>query len=284
MAELRLAANGKFDPDAALLTLDRHGINGMEITDLKRREHIRLLAIDGNLRPVTVGLDREGVLLRIDSEDERDLSELAKTARFWFDLDADLKPVEDTLGRDPVLGRAVRRQPGLRIIRYPDGYEAAIRVVLGQQVSVAAGNTFAERLVGALGRKGPGGLAVFPAPARLLEEPADRLRQTIGLTRSRTATLQAVAALFAAGFRLGPGVDPSAARSRLSTVRGVGPWTVGYLSIRGMADPDLFPEGDAVLRRALGGWSPGETVERSERWAPWRSYAAVHLWQAATAS
>ncbi|MCO5315205.1 MAG: hypothetical protein M9938_03455 [Solirubrobacterales bacterium] len=281
--ELRLEANGAFDPDANVAPLSRHAIRGLEDVDPERREYARLLRVHGKPRPVRIRLDRDGVLLRTENGDRAVLDELIRIARFWFDLDRDLEPVEAALGADPLLGPAVRRRPGLRIVRYPDGFEAAVRVVLGQQVSVAAGNTFAERLLRALGRRGPGGLAVFPEPEWILDHPTARLREQIGLTRARTATLKAVAELFASGFRLGPGVDPGAARKRLLAVPGVGPWTAGYLSIRGLDDPDAFPPGDAVLRRALNVPSDREAVARAAGWSPWRSYAAVHLWQQVTA-
>ncbi|MBX9246671.1 3-methyladenine DNA glycosylase 2, partial [Actinotalea ferrariae] len=100
----------------------------------------------------------------------------------------------------------------------------------------------------------------------------------LGLTGARAATLAHVAAVLADGLDVGPGADRAAARSALHAVPGIGPWTVEYVALRAMGDPDAFPAHDLVLRQALGGVSAAEALARAEHWRPWRGYAAQHLW------
>ncbi|MDQ2623476.1 MAG: hypothetical protein M3Y45_10620 [Actinomycetota bacterium] len=265
----------------ALVTLVNHAVSGGEVVDPVRRAVTRLIRVEGTLRRITVALDRDGVDVETEATGERELEAIAEKVRFWFDLDTDLEPVETSLGADPHLEPLVKQRPGLRVTRHPEGFEATIGAVLGQQVSLAAGRTFSARLLEACGTPGPAGLTAFPAPDRLAGESAARIQEAVGLTGARTRTVLAVAGLFASGFMIGPGVDPVDARASLLALPGVGPWTTDYLAIRAMEDSDSFPVGDAVLRRALGGGSHREMAARSSRWAPWRSYAATHLWAAA---
>jgi len=194
-----------------------------------------------------------------------DLSRVVGRLRHWLDLDADPARVDGVLGADPLLAPLVARRPGLRVPGTVDAAELALRAVLGQQISVAAARTITARLVAALGEPTPWGLRQFPTPGQVREAGVDVLRG-IGLTGARAATVVGVAALLDSG---------------LAGVRGVGPWTVEYIALRGLADPDAFPADDLVLRRALGGVSARDAVRRAEAWRPWRGYAAQHLWTAA---
>ena len=125
------------------------------------------------------------------------------------------------------------------------------------------------------------GLRLFPAPEAVVERGVEALRDTIGLTRTRAATLFAMAQGFAAkGFTGHAGIPLN--RAELMEIHGVGPWTADYLEMRGRGNPDAFVPGDLVLRRALGGISAREAWQLSQAWAPYRSYAMVHLWAAGT--
>ena len=134
--------------------------------------------------------------------------------------------------------------PGLRRIRYPESFEAAISTVLGQQVSLAAARTFAGRLVAAYGEPGPGGLTAFPAPERLAAAELEELRSAVGITGSRARTVLAVAELFA---RTGSWPVPlpreqwDERAAALLALPGIGPWTVAYLRMRLFGDPDAVP-------------------------------------------
>ena len=161
------------------------------------------------------------------------------------------------LGGDPLFARA----PGIRVPGAWSGWELAVRAVLGQQVSVAGARRTAAKLVAELGdgRR-------FPAP----ETVADGTLP--GMPRARERALRALARAMTGGLRLDPPLDIAATRAALLELPGFGPWTVEYISMRALRDPDAWPAGDLWLKRAAGA---GE----AERWRPWRAYAAMVLWQ-----
>ena len=204
-----------------------------------------------------------------------------QAVRRLLDLDADPAQVAEALGGDPALGPAVRRRPGLRLPGARNPGEFALGAVLGQQVSLAAARTLQGRLAAAFEREpsdAPAGFRGAPDPARVAALPADELRGRLGLTSARAATLRAVAARLAAGLDLGSGADREAARAELSAIRGVGPWTVELVAMRALGDPDAYPAGDLVLRRALGARTEREARALAEPWRPFRGYATQHLW------
>lgn len=154
----------------------------------------------------------------------------------------------------------------MRLTLFPDLFEAVLTTVLGQQVSLAAARAILARLVAAYGLDTPLGRA-FPTPHRLLTADPESFRETIGVPTARARTARAVAELFAASDP--PGLD------RLQSLPGIGPWTIQYVAIRGLGHPDVFPLGDAVLRRALARLTGPTDVAA---WSPYRSYAAMRLW------
>ena len=165
-----------------------------------------------------------------------------------------------------------------------DPFEIAVRIVLGQQVTVAGATRLAGRLAERFGeplreraRRSEAPTApVFPEPAALADAPLEE----IGLTRQRAGALRALAAAVARGeLALAPGADPAAAREALLALPGIGPWTAELVLLRALGEPDAFPAGDLGLRRALG--CDARALERrAERWRPWRGYAAMLLWTA----
>jgi 3-methyladenine DNA glycosylase/8-oxoguanine DNA glycosylase len=171
----------------------------------------------------------------------------------------------EALPADPLFARA----PGIRVPGAWSGWELAVRAVLGQQVSVAGARRTAEKLVAQLGKDGR-----FPAPEAVAEGALP------GMPRARERALRALAAAVAGGLRLDPPLDVAATRAALLALPGFGPWTVEYVAMRALRDPDAFPSGDLVLRNALGGIGARELLGRAEAWRPWRAYAAMHLWTA----
>jgi AraC family transcriptional regulator of adaptative response / DNA-3-methyladenine glycosylase II len=209
-----------------------------------------------------------------------DVAAVVRRVRRWLDLDADPGAVDAALQPDPLLGPLVARRPGLRVPGSVDGFELAVRAVLGQQVALRAATTFAARLAQRWGEP-VGDLVAFPTAAALGEagpDAAAELRQ-VGVTAARARTLAALAAAVASGdLVLEPGADRAAVRQRLLALPGVGPWTADYMAVRALADPDVFPSGDLVLRRALRCGAAAGAAAHARRWSPWRSYAAQHLW------
>ena len=227
--------------------------------------------------------DREEVRLRVFGEERVDLSVLSATARRLLDLDADPSIVDTALSLDPSLRPLVRATPGLRLPGTVDGFELVVRAILGQQISVRAARTFAGRIAEACGTplERPVGdvTRLFPTAERL----ATSALQGLGLTTAREATLRRVAELVASGeLDLSGAADLEGTRERLRAVRGIGPWTVAYVSMRALEDRDAFPVEDLGVRlgfESLGlASTPNAIREHAERWRPWRAYAVMHLW------
>lgn len=202
-----------------------------------------------------------------------------------FDLAADPAQIARDLGTDRQLSAWLRLRPGLRIPGAWDPFECAVRAVLGQQVSVAAARTLASRLVQRLGEPVdtvmPGLSRSFPAPQAIAQGDLDGL----GITGSRVAALRALARAVAAGsVNFDSGSEALAAQ--LTALGGFGAWSAQYIALRALGEPDAFPHGDLVLRRLAGGaagpLTARELQRRAESWRPWRGYAAIHLWCAAS--
>jgi 3-methyladenine DNA glycosylase/8-oxoguanine DNA glycosylase len=166
----------------------------------------------------------------------------------------------------------------LRVIGYPDGFEAAVTTVLGQQVSVAACRTFAGRLVKRFGKPGPGGLTIFPTAESIAASTPAELQSIVGLTGARSRSLHALAEACAGGLMIGRNSDSVELRRDLIALPGIGPWSVDYLAVRALGDRDAFVSSDLVLRRALGKISAREAEVLSRAWSPVRAYALFHLW------
>lgn len=201
-----------------------------------------------------------------------------------FDLASDPAALAAQLAHDPVMAALTAARPGLRVPGAWDGFELALRAVLGQQITVGAAIKLAGKLVAAHGQplEQPDGdlTHLFPTPAAIA--PADLA--PLGMPRSRAATLSAVAAAALADPRL---FDTSnsldTAVTRLREIRGVGEWTAQYIALRQLREPDAFPASDIGLIRALEKlesreYTPAQLLARAEAWRPWRAYAAQHLW------
>jgi AraC family transcriptional regulator of adaptative response / DNA-3-methyladenine glycosylase II len=226
------------------------------------------------------------VVATLRLSDPRDLAPAVARLRRLLDLDADPVAVDAALAADPVLAPSVAAAPGIRLPGTVDPAETALRAVLGQQVSVAAARTAAARLAAALGERlapslaGDGPDLLFPTPAAVVEHGADVLR---GPAR-RTATVVGLAAALADGLALDAGRDPVEFRADLTALPGIGPWTAGYLAMRVLGDPDELLPGDLAVRRGATALGIPDLDHHAARWAPWRSYAALHLWRVAPGS
>lgn len=273
-----------YEREKALALIAAHAVPGAERVDLADYSVTRVINSSTGPVAVRIALATESVTATVSSGDARDVEAVASSIRLWLDLDLEPSSIVDAFGRDPRLGPLVAARPGLRVVGHPDGYEAALTTVLGQQVSLASARTFAGRLVAAFGEPGPDSLMLFPVPSTLAEVPLDELQRAIGLTGARTRTLHAVAQACADGLHLTPSSDLVATRASLLAIPGVGPWTADYLAVRALGDRDAYPAGDLVLRRALGVRTAVEAERIAEPWRPIRAYALMHIWTAAAFS
>jgi AraC family transcriptional regulator of adaptative response / DNA-3-methyladenine glycosylase II len=282
---LRLACREPFDGPSLLGFLAARAIPGVE--QVGQGRYARTIRAPGGsgiieLVPPPASPRQGQVLLRVRLTGLRGVGQVVSRCRHLFDLDADPQAIDAALAADATLAPLIAARPGLRVPGAYDGFELAVRAVLGQQVSVPAARTFAGRLAARHGTPlaEPGGtgaaLAVlFPTPADL----ADADLSGLGLTSGRQVTLRALAAACAAGrLNLDAGADPEQTAARLTELPGVGPWTAAYILMRAVGDPDAFPGTDLGLRRAMQ--RIGGEAGPPERWRPWRAYAALHLWTA----
>ncbi|MEV4414465.1 AlkA N-terminal domain-containing protein [Catellatospora sp. NPDC049609] len=258
--------------------------------------------------PATVTLWPEDghIAARLRLHDARDLTPAVARCRRLLDLDADPVAVDAVLSADPALAALVAAEPGVRLPRSVDGFEMAVRAVVGQQISVAGARTVLARLCPPAAEVSTSGLSRqpgschprsddptgqrdgagrplpgFPTPEQLLALPDE----AFAMPAARRRTLRALAEAVRDGLRLDAGSDRAATREALLALPGVGPWTADYVALRALGDPDVLLTTDLGTRRgakALGlPDDPAALARHAERWRPWRSYAQIRLWRAA---
>lgn len=278
---LRLPFRKPFAADAVLGFLGGRAVAGVEELDGATFRRTLRLPHGPGVVALTPADGYVSCLLRL--HDLRDLAAAVQRCRRLLDLDADPVATDAHLAADPLLAPLVRQTPGRRVPGTVDGAELAVRAVLGQQVSVTSARTHASRLVAALGtplETPDSGLThLFPTPAAV----ADADPALLAMPQARREAVRGLARTLAeGGLVLDPGTDRQAVQEELLGLRGIGPWTVTYIAMRALGDPDAFPATDLGVRNALvrlgHAGDPVSATERAKRWRPWRAYAAHHLW------
>ncbi len=316
---LRLPLREPFDAVGIFAYLAARAIDGVESADVSNPERLRYTRtlalptgpgafeatfcanVPDDVRRAPAGGPRRraggapGLDVRLELTSLADLPAAVARVRALFDLDADPLAVDDVLARDPALAPSVQAVPGIRLPGAVDPAELLIRALIGQQISVPAARTHLIRLAG-LGAPYRGSFGVdrlFPTTAAIAADDTGRLT---GPARRIAAIRGTAAALADGSLDVSPGADAAALRAALLERPGIGTWTAGYLAMRVLHDPDVLLVSDGALiagARALGLLAPGPGVPRSaeraglvsraEAWAPWRSYAGMHMWRAAGA-
>ena len=285
---LTLSYRPPFDWDALLAFLDRRATPNVELVD--GRVYARTVCIDGRVGTIRVepakrrgksGATPHALDLAVSASLVPVLMQVSARTRQLFDLDAEPEKIESHLAAAGLMPcRALRR--GLRVPGAFDGFELAVRAVLGQQVTVKGATTLMARLTTAFGEPAN---AADPALSRLAAT-AERLAnahissiRAIGLPIARATTIHMLARHVAGGeLRLEPDADVRSVTKQLLDIPGIGPWTTEYVAMRALHWPDAFPSGDLVLRRRVGNVTSAQLLKKAEAWRPWRAYAAMQLW------
>lgn len=283
---VRLAYKPPYDWDAMMGYFADRAVAGVERVEAKR--YARTLLVDGMAGVVVVSPRTDDALnVTIRFPHLRVLPAVIARVRRVFDLAADPTLIGAHLSQDPVLAPLVAARPGLRAPGAWDGFELAVRAILGQQVTIAAARALAGKIVERWGQRidhpaaAELGLThLFPDAARL--EGVDIA--SIGMPKARAASIEGLARTVAADPTIfTPRADLESAIAALTALPGVGEWTAQYIALRELREPDAFPHGDVALQRALtdeAGRRPTaqELLVRAQAWRPWRAYAARHLW------
>ncbi len=292
---LRLAVRAPFTGDALLAFLAARAIDGVEYVD--GRTYARTLALPAGNGTVHLDFPAPGgpavvtATLRLDQLS--DLVPAVDRCRRLLDADADPIRVDEQLVADPALTESVRQCPGLRLPGAVDGPEVLLRAIFGQQVSVAAARTTLSRLTATVGRRlaltslssalDPRLTHLFPAPADLVAlDPAD----IPGPRRRADCVLEVSRAIASGTLVIDSGRRSVELSADLMARQGIGPWTAAYVCLRVLGDPDVLMTGDLVLRQGAARLGlpidPSRLAEYARRWSPFRSYAGLHLWRAAS--
>jgi AraC family transcriptional regulator of adaptative response / DNA-3-methyladenine glycosylase II len=252
---------------------------GVEVVESGR--YRRSILVNGKHGYFEVCLDHERhwLVARIEFGDPQSLFSIAERIRVMFDLNADWSSIVGTLQTDRALAPFVRTEPGLRVPGCWNGFELAVRTILGQQITVRGATALAGRLVERFGKKfaGPEGLTHLFPEAHVL---ADAQLSAIGVTGSRAHAIRSLSRVVHEGRVNFAGIiDSGEFLNHLCELPGIGEWTAQCVAMRALGEPDAFPSTDLGLLRAMNLRNPHELEGRAEAWRPWRSYAAMYLWR-----
>ena len=283
--QISLPVTPPYDWQAMVAFLGARAIPGLEA--VVEQTYMRAIALGDATGFLEVKADGARLIARIRLSKISALAAVVDRLRRLFDLDADIKAIGQQLGRDPILAPGLAARPGMRVPGAWDGFELAVRAILGQQVSVAGARTLAGRLTARYGQavavptvgREAGIERLFPTPAALAEAEI----AAIGMPGARARAISSLARAFLDDpdlLRPYDGLDASV--ERLCKLPGIGPWTAHYIAMRALNEPDAFPAGDLGLLRTLAvdGVRPSaaEAEAMAEAWRPWRAYALFHLW------
>jgi AraC family transcriptional regulator of adaptative response / DNA-3-methyladenine glycosylase II len=281
---VRLGYRPPYDPAALLAFFAARQIPAVEAADALALRRTARLACGGGEHTgwLETAFDTARSLVALSVSDSLlpVLPQVIARVRAMLDLDADPAAIAAVLHGDFPEG------DGLRVPGCFDGFELAVRAVLGQQITVAAARTLAQRLVERFGTPietpWPGLNRLFPAPAVLAAAEGEALGQ-LGIVRQRQAAIVALARAVDTGqLALHAHADVPATTAALCQLPGIGDWTAQYIAMRALRWPDAFPSGDVALHKALGVQGTRQparaAAEAAQAWRPWRSYAVVRAW------
>ena len=272
---LRLRYNGPLDHVSTLAFHRSRAIDQVE--SVSDRRYQRTIRVDGQPGYIALEPDPQSALIWLDVmlPTYRQLGHVVAGARRLFDLDGPAGAADEALSSTPTLGDSVATHPGVRVPRSIEGFELAVRAIVGQQISVASARSVLSRIAARFGDEVSVDQArdltkVFPTAGTLAHADV----RDLPMPGRRAETIKTLAHEVAVGrLDLGPASDRDEVRARLLEINGIGPWTADYIAMRVLDDHDQLPTGDVVLKRALA-----RLDTDGEDWRPYRSYATVRLW------
>lgn len=279
---MRLAWRPPYDVDGVLAFFANRAVAGVESVEGLTLRRTLSAAHRGERLPGWIAArfvpERHEVHLSTSASLAPVLGEVLQRVRQGLDLDADPARIAPALAALPIAAR-----PGLRLPGAMDGFEAAVRVILGQQVTLKAARTLTQRLVQRFGEPiatpWPALTHLFPTARTLAAASADDIG-TLGIVRQRVRALQALAAAVDAGaIELHRGAPLAATLDALRALPGIGEWTVQLIAMRALSWPDAFPSTDIGLLNAIGTRDVRAVEAMAEAWRPWRAYALMAWWQ-----
>jgi AraC family transcriptional regulator of adaptative response / DNA-3-methyladenine glycosylase II len=285
---LQLSYRPPFDWSGLLRFLSARTLKGVEwVTDEAYARTVRLGEHQGWIR-VRNEPEKRALQVELTRPLAPALPALLGRLRHVFDLSARPDVIAAQLMQDELLGETVARNPGLRVPGAFDGFELAVRAILGQQITVKAATTLAGRFCDAFGEPietpHPALSRLCPTPQRVAAATVDEVA-SLGIVQARARCILILAEEVASRrLKLEAGAQPEAVMQQLVALPGIGPWTANYIAMRALRWPDAFPKEDIALRNSLGGVTAAQADALSQAWRPWRSYATLHLWGKGTGS
>ncbi|MDB6019763.1 MAG: DNA-3-methyladenine glycosylase 2 [Pedosphaera sp.] len=276
----RLAYRPPFDWEQILSFLSRRAIPGVEA--IQDGAYFRTIRVSRQQKEFTGFMEvrhaaeEKMISVRLSDELVPVCGVILDRVKRLFDLSA------DPIAINAVLGSLSKARPGLRVPGCFNSFEMAVRAILGQQISVAGASTLAGRLVARFGTPIATPLAslkyIFPSASRIATAKVAEIG-SLGITGKRAQTVSALAQAIQDGdLLLEPGHKVEGTLRKLRKIPGIGEWTAQYIAMRGLSWPDAFPHTDLGIVKALKEKNSRKILELTEKWRPWRAYAALHLW------
>lgn len=279
--DFELSFRPPYDWPVVSAFLGARAIAGVEALENGLYRRTVRVAVDGQQQFgwLEVGLSRKKPALRVSVSASLARALPPVLSRIKALMDLACNPVEVA----QALGTLAKKHPGLRVPGAFDGFEVAVRAILGQQVTVTAARTVAGRFAAAFGDRVDTPFdaltTAFPTAERIAAVPYGRIAK-LGMPGARARTVITLAREVADGkLVLMPNADIEATLEKLRALPGIGEWTAQYIAMRALAWPDAFPHTDVGVMKALNLSNPKRVLAAGEAWRPWRAYAVMHLWQ-----
>ncbi len=276
-----LAYRPPYDWDAMLAFLGKRAIAGVE--SIERGRYLRTVRVTtarGEARgwiEVAPSKRRSALRVTVSASLAGALPLVLARVKHLFDLSCHPEEIATALG--PL----AENHPGLRLPGAMDGFEVAVRAILGQQVTVHAATKIAARFAEAFGEPvetpHENLTTLFPRASDIAALEPVKVAER-GVVRTRARAIVELAREVASGkLGLDPSADVDTTIAALDALPGVGPWTAQYVAMRALAWPDAFPHPDVAVLKAMKETRAATALESAEGWRPWRAYAVLHLWK-----